>query len=284
MLSLDKYEYIKQLDIKTKMLASNISAGVYSSAFKGSGQDYFESRVYEQGDDLRRIDSRLSARDNQLYVKIFQEERQIDVLILADISKSMFSGLDKSSKYQSVTEITAMISSIANLNNDRVGLVLFDSEIVKCIPPNLKRETVSEIIAAFAESYQSNHQTNIAKALNYLSSTFKESAVVFLLSDFFDENYLPELKVANEQFDLIMVQIVDEIFNMNIGEGIVTVFDAETGKKQTISISNQAQSFENQALERTKAISMDNSVDLLQVAPSDSFITIFDNFMKYRNK
>ncbi len=282
MISTEKYDYIRKLEIKTKILADSILSGLYRSAFKGSGQDFSDSRLYEDGDDLRRIDSRLSARDNQLYIRQYEEERQINVIIAVDVSNSIAGGENESGKLTYLSDIAATLASIAFYNNDQVGLVLFDSEIVKSIPPRHRQETLLELISAFFEQKQSTGKTDIKAAINYINSIFRQKSVVFFISDFLDDNFSEELRVADEKYDLILIHLIDNLLTNQLPKGIYSIIDSETGKTKIIEIKNSETDIEQNSISNMKEIASDNAVDLIQITPQDSFLNKFEIFMRHR--
>lgn len=279
---IDKYEKIRQLEIKSRLLADTVLAGMYRTAFKGSGQDYRESRPYEQGDDIRRIDSRMSALSNQLFVKTFDEERQINLIIVADVSSSVAIDNFDNTKLQSLAEIAALIAGCAFLNNDKVGLLLFSEVVEKFIPPSRREDTISEVLSPLFSVDFSNKTTNIAKALKYLCSTFREKAVVFLISDFFDANYLNELRIASKQFDLILIQLVDEIIENPIDEGIVLVDDIESGERAIVDFYSDSILATDGFVSQAGQIARKNGIDIVKIAVGENFFPKFVEFMKNR--
>ncbi len=230
---------VRKIEIKTRRLSDNLFGGEYHSHFKGRGMTFSEVRQYQYGDDIRNIDWNVTARHNDAFVKVFEEERELTMMLLVDVSGSEFFGTKAQFKRNTLTEIAATLAFSAIQNNDKVGLVLFSGTIELYIPPKKGRSHVLRIIRELIEFKPQNAKTSINKALKFLSSIMKKKAIVFLLSDFMDEDYEKSLQIAGKKHDITGIQVFDirdkEIPNI----GLVPVLDAETGKTHTINTASK---------------------------------------------
>lgn len=223
----DILKKVRKIEIKTRRLSNHIFSGEYHSHFKGSGMTFSEVRPYQFGDDVRNIDWNVTARYNEPFVKVFEEERELTLMLMIDISGSSFFGTQNQFKKDTSTEIAATLAFSAIQNNDKVGLILFSDEIELYIPPKKGRSHVLRIIRELIEFQPKNHKTDIKKAFEFLLSVMKKRAIVFMLSDFMATNYEKELQIASKKHDLTGVRIFDlretEIPNI----GILPIFDNE---------------------------------------------------------
>ncbi len=230
---------VRKIEIKTRRLSDHIFGGEYHSTFKGRGMTFSEVRQYQYGDDIRAIDWNVTARYNEPYVKVFEEERELTMVLMVDISGSEFFGTNQQFKRDTATEIAATLAFSAILNNDKVGLILFSDQVELYIPPKKGKSHVLRIIRELIEFKPKSKKTNINEALKFLSNVMKKKAIVFLLSDFMDDDYEQTLKIAGRKHDVTGIKIFDkhdaEIPNL----GIVPMQDAETGKTQLINTSSK---------------------------------------------
>lgn len=226
----DILKKVRKIEIKTRRLSDHIFSGEYHSHFKGQGMTFSEVRQYQYGDDIRNIDWNVTARYNEPFVKIFEEERELTMMLVVDVSASEFFGTQKQSKKDIQTEMAATLAFSAIQNNDKVGLILFSDEIELFIPPKKGKSHVLRIIRELIEFQPKSRKTDIKKAIEYLSSVMKKKAIVFFISDFMDEAYEHALKIAGKKHDLTGIRVYDirekEIPNL----GFIPVFDPETGK------------------------------------------------------
>lgn len=222
---------VRKIEIKTKGLSSQIFSGEYHSAFKGRGMAFSEVREYTPGDDVRSIDWNVTARFNSPFVKVFEEERELSVVLLVDVSASGSFGTNKQFKQDLITELCAVVAFSASQNNDKIGVIFFSDKIEKFIPPKKGKSHILRIIRELIEFKPEQKKTNLEVALRYLTNVIKKRSVVFLISDFFAEaNYKDALKIANKKHDLVALRIIDKT-EMDLPKmGLVKLKDNETGK------------------------------------------------------
>jgi len=235
---------VRKIEIKTRRLSNHIFSGEYHSSFKGRGMTFSEVRQYQYGDDIRAIDWNVTARYNEPYIKVFEEERELTMMLMVDISGSESFGTTGQFKRDTATEIGATLAFSATQNNDKVGLILFSDEIELFIPPKKGRSHVLRIIRELIEYQPNSKKTDINGALKYLSNVIKKRAIVFVLSDFMDTHYEHTLKIAGKKHDVTGIRIFDkhdvEIPNL----GMVPMLDAETN--ETILVNTSSKSIRNQ--------------------------------------
>lgn len=234
----DILKKVRKIEIKTRRLSDHIFSGEYHSHFKGSGMTFSEVRPYQYGDDVRSIDWNVTARYNEPFVKVFEEERELTMLLMVDVSGSEFFGTKNQFKKDTLTEIAATLAFSAIQNNDKVGLLLFSNEIELYIPPKKGRSHVLRIIRELLEFQPKHHQTDIKKALEFLTDVMKKKAIVFMLSDFMDQGYEKPLKIVAKKHDVTAIRVFDpkevEIPNL----GLIPVWDMETGLTHTVDTSS----------------------------------------------
>ncbi|MDC0177820.1 DUF58 domain-containing protein [Polaribacter sp.] len=228
---------VRKIEIKTRRLSDHIFGGEYHSSFKGRGMTFSEVRQYQFGDDVRAIDWNVTARYNEPYIKIFEEERELTMMLLVDVSGSELFGTSTQFKKETVTEIAATLAFSATQNNDKVGLILFSDDIELFIPPKKGKSHVLRIIRELIEFKPKSTKTNIAGALKFLSSVMKKKAIVFMLSDFMDDDYEKTLKIAAKKHDLTGIRIYDKHDEEIPNLGMVPMLDSETGNVQLINTS-----------------------------------------------
>lgn len=222
---------VRKIEIKTRGLSSQIFSGEYHSAFKGRGMAFSEVREYTPGDDVRTIDWNVTARFNSPFVKVFEEERELSVVLLVDVSASGAFGTNKQLKQELVTELCAVVAFSASQNNDKIGVIFFSDKIEKFIPPKKGKSHILRIIRELIEFKPESKQTNLEIALKYLTNVIKKRSVVFLISDFLAEpNYKDALKIANKKHDLVALRIIDKTETELPPIGLVKLKDNETGK------------------------------------------------------
>jgi uncharacterized protein (DUF58 family) len=231
---------VRKIEIKTRRLSDHVFGGEYHSAFKGRGMTFSEVRQYQFGDDVRNIDWNVTARYNEPFVKVFEEERELTLMLMADISGSEFFGTDLQFKNEIVTEVAATLAFSAMQNNDKTGLILFSDEIELFIPPKKGKSHVLRIIRELLEFQPKSKKTDIANALKFLSNVMKKKAIVFVLSDFITDNYKDTLKIAANKHDVTGIRIYDrheeEIPNL----GMVQMEDEETGELMLVNTGSKA--------------------------------------------
>ncbi|MBC34982.1 MAG: DUF58 domain-containing protein [Bacteroidetes bacterium] len=234
----DLFKKVRKIEIKTRGLSNQIFAGQYHSAFKGRGMAFSEVREYQYGDDIRNIDWNVTARFNHPYVKIFDEERELTVMLLIDVSGSNEFGTKTHLKEDQITEIAAVLAFSAINNNDKVGVIFFSNKIEKFIPPKKGSTHILRIIRELINFKPENRETDISEALAYFTNVIKKRCTAFLISDFLDQNFEKALQIANRKHDLVAVRIFDEREYVLPNIGLVKMKNAETGKKMWVDTSN----------------------------------------------
>lgn len=232
---------VRKIEIKARGLSSNIFAGQYHTAFKGRGMAFSEVRDYQFGDDVRDIDWNVTARFNRPYVKVFEEERELTVMLLVDVSGSLDFGTRRQMKRDVVTEIAATLAFSAIQNNDMAGVIFFSDKIEKYIPPKKGRKHILYIIREMLDFHADSTRTDINVALQFLSSVIKRRSTVFLLSDFYvhDSNFEESLKICNRRHDVAAIQVYDSFAKELPNVGLIKVVDAETGFEQFVDTSSK---------------------------------------------
>ncbi|MGI6219430.1 MAG: DUF58 domain-containing protein [Bacteroidaceae bacterium] len=232
---------VRRIEIKTRGLSQNIFAGQYHSAFKGRGMAFSEVREYMFGDDIRDIDWNVTARFNRPYVKVFEEERELTLMLLIDVSGSLDFGSRNQKKKDMVTEIAATLAFSAMNNNDKIGVIFFSDRIEKFIPPKKGRKHVLFIIRELLDFKPESYKTSIATGLQYLTQVMKRRSTVFVFSDFFDPNpFLDPLMIAGKKHDVTAIQVYDRLFSNLPDVGLLRIQDAETGLQQWLDTSSKA--------------------------------------------
>ena len=235
----DILKRVRQIEIKTRGLSNNIFAGQYHSAFKGKGMSFSEVREYQYGDDVRDIDWNVTARQNKPYIKVFEEERELTVMLLIDVSNSLDFGTVKQMKKDMVTEIAATLAFSAIQNNDKIGVIFFSDRIEKFIPPKKGRKHILYIIRELLDFEPESKRTNIKMAVEYLTNVIKKRCTTFMLSDFIDDNdFRNALTIANRKHDIVAIQVYDRRLSELPDVGLMKVRDAETGHEQWIDTSS----------------------------------------------
>ena len=231
---------VKRIEITTRGLVNEVFSGEYHSVFKGRGMEFTEVREYQIGDDIRNIDWNVSARMGHPYVKVFDEERELTVMLMVDVSSSSNFGTSSQMKGEVAAELSAVLAFSAIKNNDKVGLIIFSDKIEKFIPPRKGKQHVLRVIREILYYKPDEAQTDLNSALEYLSRVIKRRSIVFLISDFLTENYHKALQVANNKHDIIAIDILDprEVDLPNVG--IIELEDAETGEIIMVDTANSS--------------------------------------------
>lgn len=278
---------VRRIEIKTKGLSNHIFSGEYHTAFKGRGMSFSEVRAYQYGDDVRSIDWNVTARLDEPHIKVFEEERELTMMLMVDISRSSFFGSTESFKNQIITEVSAVLSFSAVQNNDKVGVIFFSNKIEKFIPPKKGKSHILRIIRELIETEPENKGTNIAEALQYFNNIQKKRSIVFLLSDFFDKDYQDHLKLVKKKHDLVAMQVYDPIEEQLPNIGLVNSIDAETGENKWLDTSSKKvrethrQWFEEK-ISYTKTVMMRAGVDFISLRTDESYVNALLKFFKKR--
>jgi uncharacterized protein (DUF58 family) len=221
---------VRKIEIKTRRLSDHIFSGEYHTSFKGRGMTFSEVRQYQFGDDIRAIDWNVTARYNEPYIKVFEEERELTMVLMVDVSGSENFGSSKQFKNEIVTEIAATLAFSATQNNDKIGLLLFSDQIELFIPPKKGKSHVLRIIRELIEFKPKSHKTDLSQALKFLSSILKKKAIVFIISDFITDSYEHTLKIASKKHDVTGVRIYDKREERMPNLGLVPMLDSETNE------------------------------------------------------
>ena len=231
---------VRKIEIKTRGLSTNIFAGQYHSAFKGKGMAFSEVREYQFGDDVRDIDWNVTARFHKPFVKVFEEERELTVMLMVDVSASLAFGSECQEKREMVTEIAATIAFSAIQNNDKIGVIFFSDHIEKFIPPKKGRRHILYIIRTLLDFHAESTRTDIAQAVETLTRMQKRRCTAFLLSDFYQQKpFVKELQICNRKHDVVAIQVYDRRDSELPDIGLMRVADAETGHEQYLDTSSR---------------------------------------------
>ncbi len=231
---------VRQIEIKTRGLSSNIFAGEYHSAFKGRGMAFSEVREYQYGDDIRDIDWNVTARFSKPFVKVFEEERELTVMLVIDVSGSLDFGTSVQTKRDMMTEIAATLAFAAIQNNDKIGVIFFSGHIEKFIPPKKGRKHILYIIRELLDFRPESKRTHIEQAIKYLTRVIKRKCTAFVISDFLDtQSFRDALTIANQKHDVVAVQVYDRRIAELPDVGLVKLKDAETGFEQYVDTSSK---------------------------------------------
>ncbi|MEM1257059.1 MAG: DUF58 domain-containing protein [Bacteroidota bacterium] len=229
---------VRKIEIKTRRLSDHLFGGEYHSTFKGRGMTFSEVRQYQFGDDVRAIDWNVTARYNEPYVKVFEEERELTMMLMVDVSGSELFGTAHQFKKEVVTEISATLAFSALQNNDKVGLILFSDEVELFIPPKKGKSHILRIIRELLEFEPKSNKTNIAEALKFLTNVMKKKAIVFVLSDFIAEDYSDTLRIVGNKHDVTGIRVYDEKEEYIPNLGIIQVQDAENRSIRLVNTSS----------------------------------------------
>lgn len=236
----DLLKKVRKIEIKTRRLSDHIFSGEYHTSFKGRGMTFSEVRQYQYGDDIRAIDWNVTARYNEAHVKVFEEERELTMILMIDVSGSESFGTKNQLKSEIVTEIAATMAFSATQNNDKIGLVLFSDQIELYIPPKKGKSHVLRIIRELIEFQPKSKKTDLSQALKFLSSTQKKKAIVFMISDFIvDDDYEKTLKIASKKHDITGIRVYDIREANMINIGMVEMEDAETGEVLVVNTGSK---------------------------------------------
>ncbi|MBZ0326551.1 MAG: DUF58 domain-containing protein [Altibacter sp.] len=230
---------VRKIEIKTRRLSDHVFGGEYHSTFKGRGMTFSEVRQYQFGDDVRNIDWNVTARYNEPFIKVFEEERELTMMLMVDISGSEFFGTDTQFKNEIVTEIAATLAFSAMQNNDKIGLILFSDEIELFIPPKKGKSHVLRIIRELIEHQPKSKKTDIAQALKYLTNVMKKKAIVFVLSDFITDSYKDTLKIVAGKHDVTGIRVYDKHEETIPNLGMVEMEDKETGELLLVNTASK---------------------------------------------
>lgn len=289
MISKELLKQVRQIEIRTRGLVNQVFSGEYHSVFKGRGMEFSEVREYNFGDDIRNIDWNVTARFGHPYVKIFEEERELTVILLVDLSGSLAFGSVDKTKQQIATELSAILAFSALKNNDKVGLFLFSDKIEKFIPPRKGRKHVLRIIRDLLSFKPEGKATNIKVALEQMNHAIKKKGIVFLISDFMDEGYEKILRIVGKKHDLIGIVINDQREKAIPKMGIVKFKDAENGKERWIDTSStnfqtRIKQYYQKMIAARKTLFITSRLDSIEIKAGENYITPLVNFFRLRER
>ena len=289
MSTIELLKKVRKIEIKTKGLSNHIFSGEYHTAFKGKGMAFSEVREYQPGDDVRSIDWNVTARYNSPFVKVFEEEREMTVILLIDVSGSSDFGTQTQLKREVATEIAAVLSFSAINNNDKIGVLFFSDKIEKFIPPKKGKSHILRIIRELITFKSESKKTNIEVALKYFNNVIKKRAVCFILSDFMDTNFDKSLKIARNKHDIIALRIHDVREETLPNVGLIKVEDAESGQTRWMDSSNKQvrKNYNNNYREFEKDLKQtlqSSGVDHIDIKTGKDFIKPLMSFFKNRGK
>ena len=278
---------VRKIEIKTRGLSKNIFAGEYHSAFKGRGMTFAEVREYQYGDDIRSIDWNVTARFGHPYIKVFEEERELTVVLLIDVSGSREFGTVSQLKKDIFTEVAATLAFSTIQNNDKIGVIFFSDKIEKFIPPKKGKKHVLHIIRELINFQPESNQTDIAGALRYMTNAIKKSSTAFIISDMMDKSFEKELTIASRKHDIVALQVYDIRETELPDVGLIKLKDAETGERIWVDTSDKRlrtsykHSWGQNQLELQKTFTK-SGVDLVSMSTSEDYVRALMRLFKMR--
>ena len=282
-------ERVRRIEIKARGLSSNLFAGQYHSAFKGRGMAFSEVREYQYGDDVRDIDWNVTARMSKPYIKVFEEEREMTVMLLVDVSASLDFGTIKQMKKEMETEIAATLAFSAIQNNDKIGVIFFSDRVEKFIPPKKGKKHILYIIRELLDFKPESRRTDVRMAIEYLTNVLKKRCTAFILSDFIDgKDFSNALTIANRKHDVVAIQVYDRRVAELPDVGLMKVRDAETGHEQYIDTSSKSlrRAHNEWWMERQKRLSdafIKSRVDSVSIRTDEDYVKALLNLFAKRS-
>jgi len=278
---------VRLIEIKTRHIVNNIFGGEYHSAFKGMGMEFAEVREYYPGDDIRAIDWNVTARTGKPFIKKYDEERELTVMLIVDVSASGFFGTGESLKSDIMIELASILSFSAIKNNDKVGLLLFSDKIEEFIPPKKGKSHVLRVIREMIYHKAKDRKTDISIALEHIQKVLKRKSIIFLLSDFWDDSYQQTMKLINKKHDLINIQILDKAEVAIPKLGMVKFHDAETQKSAWIDTNNkQVQNISTKYIQNKNKVIKEfckkNKIDFISIDTAEGYLNPLEQFFSTR--
>ena len=278
---------VRLLEIKTRHIVNNIFGGEYHSAFKGMGMEFAEVREYYPGDDIRAIDWNVTARTGKPFIKKYDEERELTVMLIVDVSASGFFGTGESLKSDIMIELASILSFSAIKNNDKVGLLLFSDKIEEFIPPKKGKSHVLRVIREMIYHKAKDRKTDISIALEHIQKVLKRKSIIFLLSDFWDDSYQQPMKLLNKKHDLINIQILDKAEIAIPKLGMVKFHDAETQISKWIDTNNkQVQNISTKYIQNKNKVIKEfckkNKIDFISIDTAEGYLNPLEQFFSSR--
>ncbi len=289
MLTKELLKQVRQIEIRTKGLVNQVFSGEYHSVFKGRGMEFSEVREYQFGDDIRNIDWNVTARFGHPFIKVFEEERELTVILMVDLSGSLMFGSVSKTKQRIAAELSAILAFSALKNNDKVGLILFTDKIEKFVPPRKGRKHVLRIIREVLSFEPEGNSTNIRGALEFMNNAIKKRSIAFLISDFMDEGYEKILRVVGKKHDLIGIVLDDRREKEFPNLGLVKLSDAETGEERWVDTSskrvrNQMLLYRKEKENIRKSVFVSSGLDNIEVTTGVDYIQPLVQFFRRREK
>ncbi len=289
MLTKELLKQVRQIEIRTKGLVNQVFSGEYHSVFKGRGMEFSEVREYQFGDDIRNIDWNVTARFGHPFIKVFEEERELTVMLMVDLSGSLMFGSVSKTKQRVAAELTAILAFSALKNNDKVGLILFTDKIEKFVPPRKGNKHVLRIIREVLSFQPEGNATDIGSALEFMNGAIKKRSIVFLLSDFMDDGYEKILKIVGKKHDLIGV-VLDDRRETEIPKlGLIKLTDAETNQERWVDTSSRKvqgvlQKRREEMIGKRKSLFITSRLDSIYVRTGENYITPLVQFFRLRER
>jgi len=279
---------VRKIEIKTKGISKELFSGEYHSAFKGRGMSFSEVRDYQYGDDVRNIEWNVTARTGHPHIKVFEEERELTVMLLVDISPSSGFGTQLFLRRDLITEICAVLAFSATNNNDKVGVILFSDKIDLYIPPKKGKKHILRIIRELIDGKSKGTTTNVAQALEYFNNVVKKKSICFVVSDFFAPSFEQPLQIAARKHDIVGMHLFDPFERSLPSAGLLRVRDAETGLQQVVDTSNKMTRQKHEEAFIQKELALTNlfnkcRADLISLESRDSYIIALHRFFKKRS-
>lgn len=289
MLTKELLKQVRQIEIRTKGLVNQVFSGEYHSVFKGRGMEFSEVREYQFGDDIRNIDWNVTARFGHPFVKIFEEERELTVMLMVDLSGSQMFGSLSKTKQRVAAELSAILAFSALKNNDKVGLILFTDKVEKFVPPRKGNSHVLRIVREVLSFEPEGNQTNLRTALEFMNGAIKKRSIAFLLSDFMDEGYEKILRIVGKKNDLIGIVLDDRRESEIPQMGLIKLTDAETNQERWIDTSStrvqEALKKRRQEIQaKRKSLFVTSRLDSIYVQAGENYITPLVKFFRMREK
>lgn len=289
MLTKELLKQVRQIEIRTRGLVNHVFSGEYHSVFKGRGMEFSEVREYQFGDDIRTIDWNVTARFGHPFIKIFNEERELTVILMVDLSGSLIFGTIEKTKQQVAAELSSILAFSALKNNDKVGLILFTDKVERFVAPRKGRKHVLRIIRDILSFEPTGKTTNLKTALEYMNGAIKKRSIVFLLSDFMDTGYEKIIKVISKKHDLVGIVLDDEKEKAIPQIGMIKFMDAETGEERWVDTNSktfQKAMAENnwKVREKLKHLFRSSKIDNVEVHTSGDYIRPLVEFFKVRER
>ncbi len=283
----DLLKKVKKIEIRSRGLSNDIFSGKYLSAFKGKGMAFSEVREYQYGDSIRNIDWNVTARYNHPFVKVFEEERELTVMLLIDVSGSNSFGTQQMLKKELITEIAAVLAFSAIQNNDKVGVIFFTNRVEKFIPPKKGLQHILKIIRELIDFTPQEKYTHMPEALKFLTNALKKKCTAFILSDFIDDNIEDAIKITNQKHDVVAIRIFDKTEYALPNAGLLRIIDAETGKQMWVDSSRKStrelyQNIQQQRFNNITGLCKKSGIDIVDIETGQDYIKPLINLFRQR--